>query len=1630
MAHCTLLRLLAVSPFLVLPAAPVWAADDYQLQVVAHSVEYPTDPAAQLRTFWHPQLNENGQVLFGASWNDARGGNLRVYLGRPGALAPVLTSKQPAPALPGYEFSSIGPMVFNAEGELLINASLMATPQPGMTSLGSISSIWRGKPATMSLVGSSHIGPPIPPLSIANFTYNGRIGFQALSHRLSDNSTGYLVGSIVSEEGPVISDGAFRAGNPTRVIWYKDGPAPGIEGDYVFAETRPPVVAQKNGNLVAQLVVRPRGNTDIASFRTVFYEGWSDEVKPFYKTGDPLPGLPPLAEFLPALRGDNQYVLAVRGADIVDYTGNTYLEATANDSFGTPRAPLGLWKKLSTGLVPGARYNQDYAVSAGTVRLTGLQGATTRIAMGNGKLAFVTNFNRDGNIAGRGLFRETETGIELLAFTGMTVPGTTQQIRGVGDFSAIAMNERGDLLFTDGIPSLPRDRTVWLVDARGVYHRIIYNGQVFTIGGMNRTVLDFVLASDDVLFQHTYSRVTLNNLGMVLFVVTFTDNTKAIVRAVPPGYEDPPLEPTGPDYWFNGRTGNNWHTSPPTNWENYAKVPSSQAPGDADPNSARVFVLPQYSVMLNQRAASIGSLRSEGQLTLQQALTLNFPSEMKTLTATAPNGALHLRNSNTNVETTHWLGGTMSLANSAFRNRGRFNATTGSITAKEGAVAFENEGHFEKVGTGNFGVEVPFRANSSVGTPVLRVAAGRLDLAGGGNLAGNQTLSVNRSGTLALAGRYKISGNLTFEPGDGDVPGALLEVGTQLRDATLELDRGARVDLRLKGDAQKTPGTAQAATFNGGEIGGNSATFTNHGTVVWRGGDISLKGSPGIDGFINHGSLEIAEGPSKRRIRGDFTNRSEIVQRASIELDGTVVNQGQWRITRAADIRSPSGDGEFGNGGTLAIKLEESGVVNFDLLFSQLSPFVIPLESTGRLIVGQERPVSTTAPTSTVRLLRLGGVVTEGELPYGEWTALRGGEIKMPVPVTTIAKGARVILRDGGSIGPLQLRTLSGAFTLENTKLTLTEGFNNMGNLTVVDKAELTIQGNVTNNYAPPSAFAPLVRGGAGKIVIGSGSKVFIDGDLNAISGSLILHGELEVNGVADIGNGGELKGRLTSKNSVISFHDETHVGSSPGTLIVDGSVAFTSTAALNMEIGGTQLEKIDLLDATGTLALGGRLRLSAIDNFEPAASDRFVIVRAAVLAGAFANVASGQRVITTDGRGSFQVFYGPGSPHGETQVVATSWQPAPAGSPLVAEQPRTQAVTAGDRVSLTVRASGNGPLSYQWQYRGVNIPGANTSSYTLPSAQPVNAGSYSVVVTNALGSVSTSPATLTIDAAGRSASRLRNVSTRALIRDGNEPLIPGFVVQGTSNARFLIRAVGPTLNQFGVPDALPNPQLTLKRLAGSSYVDFSANRDWNLNTNAVDVAAATAAAGAFPLPTGSLDSALLVDVPAGQYTVVAGDEANRSGVTIVEVYDLTAANSPARLSNISTRAYVGAGADIVIPGFVVSPEGPRTVLVRAVGPTLEAFGVTGVLADPQLTLVQRQPDGSDLAVLSNNDWSSGSDAAGVADTAAAIGAFALPAGSRDAALIATLSPGAYTVQVSGVAGTTGNALVELYVVP
>jgi hypothetical protein len=240
---------------------------------------------------------------------------------------------------------------------------------------------------------------------------------------------------------------------------------------------------------------------------------------------------------------------------------------------------------------------------------------------------------------------------------------------------------------------------------------------------------------------------------------------------------------------------------------------------------------------------------------------------------------------------------------------------------------------------------------------------------------------------------------------------------------------------------------------------------------------------------------------------------------------------------------------------------------------------------------------------------------------------------------------------------------------------------------------------------------------------------------------------------------------------------------------------------------------------------------------------------------------------------------------------------------------------------------------------------------------QAFHAGNYTVVADLAGGGSLTSPATaLTVAPTPGSTARLLNLSTRAQALTGDNILIPGFVLSGTANKRLLIRAVGPTLSHppYGVTGTLANPRMTLKRLEFSTnppaYFDMATNDDWQTNTNATVITQTATDLFAFAFED-NREAALLLDFAPGQYTVFADGVAGATGIAIVELYDADSSAVDARLINISNRGFVGTGDGVMIPGFVVSSEGAKTLLVRVVGPTLalEPYNVPGTMPDPHL---------------------------------------------------------------------------------
>lgn len=360
---------------------------------------------------------------------------------------------------------------------------------------------------------------------------------------------------------------------------------------------------------------------------------------------------------------------------------------------------------------------------------------------------------------------------------------------------------------------------------------------------------------------------------------------------------------------------------------------------------------------------------------------------------------------------------------------------------------------------------------------------------------------------------------------------------------------------------------------------------------------------------------------------------------------------------------------------------------------------------------------------------------------------------------------------------------------------------------------------------------------------------------------------------------------------------------------------------------------------------------------------------------------------------------------------------PGPVGSPLFTTQPVSQEVAGGSTVVFSAAATG--AASYSWRKNGTPIPGATGTLLVFFGATAADVGTYSVVAQNAAGASLSSSASL-VFSANPDVGRLGNLSILTDVSVANPEFTVGVVVggDGTLGTKpLLVRAVGPSLAPLGVTGALPDPRLEM--FAGSTVV--ASNDDW---AGAPALAATFTQVGAFAF-TGisSKDAAIFnAATPAQAYTIqVRGG--GTTGQVIAELYDATpndafVATTP-RLVNVSVRKQIPGGATLTA-GFYVGGQTARTVLVRAIGPGLQAFGVGDFMPDPRLELFR-----GETRIAENDNW--GGDAQ-LTSASARVAAFAItPPTSRDAMLLMTLAPGSYSAVVSGVGNVGGSALVEVY---
>ena len=616
----------------------------------------------------------------------------------------------------------------------------------------------------------------------------------------------------------------------------------------------------------------------------------------------------------------------------------------------------------------------------------------------------------------------------------------------------------------------------------------------------------------------------------------------------------------------------------------------------------------------------------------------------------------------------------------------------------------------------------------------------------------------------------------------------------------------------------------------------------------------------------------------------------------------------------------------------------------------------------------------------------------------------------VPPATTTIAPGgtATVDLRSylgvPGITGQvMQFDTVRGTFNIELLA--------NDAPLTVANFLNYVNRGAYTNSFFHRSVRNFVIQGGGFTVAGNSVSAIPADAPIRLENKLSNIRGTLAMARTSDLNS-------ATSQWFVNTANNSSQLDTANGGYTVfarvlgNGMVVADSIAALSItdasaSLGGTfnELPVLGLPVSAANLVVVRSIK--PVPIYPTTAGEAAVVTYSVVnppVSVVSASIVGSTLTLTGLGAGTANVTVRAADANNSAAQVVFPVTVA-AGLPVITGQPLSATVAAGQTVALNVAATGEG-LTYSWHRSAISatLAGGTGPTLILPNVTAANADTYFCFVSNAAGGVMSERATLTVGPSGQVA-RLSNLSVRANLSAG-QLLTVGFSTNGEKN--LLVRGVGPKLADFGLANFYADPRLELYDSGGGLS---ATNDDW-----ATSLTPTFASLGAFALTAGSKDAALLKAVQGGATAQLKG---TGSGFVLVEVYDAAGGVSP-RLTNLSALNRVGTGGDVLIAGFTIDGPVAKTVLIRGVGPTLGTLGVGGVLADPKLEVYA-----GSAKLAENDNWSAATGA-----TFAGLGAFAFDAGSKDAALVITLPPGGYTAQLSGIGGTTGQGLIEVYELP
>ncbi len=368
---------------------------------------------------------------------------------------------------------------------------------------------------------------------------------------------------------------------------------------------------------------------------------------------------------------------------------------------------------------------------------------------------------------------------------------------------------------------------------------------------------------------------------------------------------------------------------------------------------------------------------------------------------------------------------------------------------------------------------------------------------------------------------------------------------------------------------------------------------------------------------------------------------------------------------------------------------------------------------------------------------------------------------------------------------------------------------------------------------------------------------------------------------------------------------------------------------------------------------------------------------------------ADGDDAFTTNG-----VIVDPGGP-GLSTLLAQTVTFAPVSPLTVGTAPITLTATASSGLTTFIFDTTSASSICTVSGNTLTVVGVGTCALTATQAG------------NATFASASASASLVINAASANPTRLLNIATRGKVETVDNVMIAGFIIQGSSPKKVLIRARGPSLAAapFNVPGTLSDPFLTL--YSGATPID--SNDDFAQHANAAQIPADW-------IPGNAKEAAIVTTLNPGAYTAIVNGVSGSTGVAIVEVFEIDQPGTP--LINIATRGPVYTGDNVMIAGLIIQGDAPKTVLITARGPSMAGppHNVPGTLANPTLSLFSGQ-----TVIATNDNWT---EAANAAQIQTAIGA---PSNTLESAILVTLQPGAYTAIVSGAGGGTGLAIVEVF---